>query len=145
KRREEATTRIAALMEEVRRELDAVSADGNLRTQCLKPLERLRDQVMKQESIAHLTQAGQEAVNALDRAVEKLEAFVSKPPVAPDTAGEPAVAKPKVTVKPRCIVKPSELVPTSYLETTDDVEKFLSELRERLKAAIEAGQRIKIR
>ena len=34
---------------------------------------------------------------------------------------------------------------TTYLETTDDIEKFLSELRERLEKAIKTGQRIQIR
>ena len=32
-----------------------------------------------------------------------------------------------------------------WLETTDDIEKFLKELRERLATAINAGQRIQIR
>ncbi|MBL6967423.1 MAG: BREX system P-loop protein BrxC [Desulfobacteraceae bacterium] len=143
--REKVTAKISALMEEIKKELEAVSADGNLRTQCLKPLERLLEQARNQESIAHLNQAEQEAVNALDRALEKVEAFVRTPPVKEETAEEPPVEKPKVTVKPRCIVKPAELVATTYLETTDDVEKFLGELRERLVAAIRAGQRIQIR
>ncbi|MFH1935814.1 MAG: BREX system P-loop protein BrxC [Pseudomonadota bacterium] len=143
--REKVTVRISALMEEARNELEAVSADGNIRTQCLRPLERLLEQALNQESIAHLNQAEQEAVKALDRAVEKIEALASKPPVKPDTAEEPPVEKPKVVVKPRCIVKPAELVSTTYLETTDDIEKFLSELREKLAAAIRHGQRIQIR
>jgi len=139
------TSKISALTEEVRKELDAISADGNLQAQCLMPLERLLEQAQKQESIAHLNQAEQEAVRALDVAIEKIEAFVRMPPVKKETAEEPPVEKPKVVVKPRCIVKPSELVATSYLETTDDIEKFLKELRERLATAINAGQRIQIR
>ncbi len=63
----------------------------------------------------------------------------------PDTAKEPPVEKPKVVVKVRCIVKPAELVATTYLETTDDIERFLNELRETLEKAVKAGQRIKIR
>ena len=62
-----------------------------------------------------------------------------------ETVNEPAIEKPKAVVKTRCIVKPAELVAATYLETTDDIEKFLSELRERLAEAIRAGQRIKIR
>ena len=143
--KEKVTAKISALTEEVRKELEAVSADGNLRTQCLRPLERLLDQAMTQESIAHLNQAEQEAVRALDRAMEKIEAFIRTPPVKEQTAGEPLVEKAKVVVKPRCIVKSSELVTATYLETTDDIEKFLSELRERLEKAIRAGQRIQIR
>jgi len=131
----------------VRIEFLAAGDDGNgwIRTQCLRPLERLLEQARKQESIAHLNQAEQEAVRALDQALVKIEAFVRTPSVKEETANEPPVEKPKVVVKPRCIVKPSELVAITYLETTDDIEKFLGELRERLAAAIKAGQRIKIR
>ena len=143
--KEQVTAKISALTEEVRKELDAVSADGNLRTQCLRPLERLLEQAMSQESIAHLNQAEQEAMRALDGAVEKIEAFIRTPPAKEHTANDPPVEKAKVVVKPRCIVKPAELVATTYLETTDDIEKFLSELRERLEKAIKTGQRIKIR
>jgi len=143
--REKVTGRISALTEEVKKELDTISADGNLRSQCLNPLERLLDQAMNQESIAHMNQAEQEAVRALDGALEKIEAFIRTPPVKGETAEEPPVKTPKVTVKPRCIVKPAELVATTYLETTDDIEKFLSELRERLEKAVKAGQRIQIR
>ena len=51
----------------------------------------------------------------------------------------------EINVKPRCVVKPTDLVATPYLETSDDIERFFSELRKKLAAAIQAGQRIKIR
>ncbi len=121
---EKVTVRISALLDEARNELDAVSADGNFRAQCLNPLEQLLEQAQRQESIAHLNQSEQEAVRALDAAIEKIEAFVNKPPVKKLTAAEPPVEKPKGTVKPRCIVKPAELVAAKYLETEDDIEKF---------------------
>jgi len=139
------SVRIAALLDEAKNELNAVSGDGNLRTQCLKPLEQLLKQAQKQESIAHLNQSEQQAMRAIDGAIEKIEIFVKKPPVKEETANDPPVEKPKVTVKPRCILKPAELVTTPYLETSDDIEAFLKELRERLEKAIQTGQRIKIR
>ena len=84
-------------------------------------------------------------MRALDGAIEKIEVFLKKPPVKGAIINEPPVEKPKVIVKPRCIVKPAELVLTPYLETSDDIEAFLKELRERLEKAIKTGQRIKIR
>jgi hypothetical protein len=143
--RQKVTTKIVGLMEEIKKELDGVSADGNLRGQGLGPLEKLMEQAVRQESIAHLNQAKHEAVRVLDRAMEKIEAFVTRPPVTEETAKEPPVEKPKVTVKPRYILKPAELVASTYLETEDDVERFLKELRARLAKAIQAGQRIQIR
>ena len=101
--------------------------------------------IQKQESIAHLSQSEQKAERALDGAIEKIEGFAKAPPVKEETANDPPVEKLKITIKPRCIVKPAELVDTTYLETTDDIEKFLDELRERLTVAIRAGQRIQIR
>jgi 5'-deoxynucleotidase YfbR-like HD superfamily hydrolase len=143
--RQRVTAKISGLIEEIKKELDGVSADGNLRAQCLGPLEKLMEQATGQQSIAHLDQAEHEAVRALDAAMEKIEAFVSKPPVKEDTAKEPPQEMPKVTVKPRCIVKPAELLSNAYLETEEDMEGFLKELRERLAKAIQAGQRIQIR
>ena len=145
KRREKVIVRISSLLEEAKNELDAVSADGNFRAQCLKPLEQLLEQAQNQESIAHLNQSEQEAVRAIDGAIEKIEEFAKSPPVKDESANDPPVEKLKVTVKPRCIVKPAELVDATYLETGDDIEKFLRELREKLEEAIKAGQRIKIR
>ncbi|EFK05749.1 conserved hypothetical protein, partial [delta proteobacterium NaphS2] len=114
KRREKVIVRISSLLDEARNELDAVSADGNFRTRCLKPLEQLLEQVPNQESIAHLNQSEQEAVRALDAVIERIEAFAKTPPVKQETANDPPVEKPKVAVKPRCIVKPAELVGTTY-------------------------------
>ena len=145
KRREKVIVKISSLLEEAKNELDAVSAEGHLRAQCLKPLEQLLEQAQNQESIAHLNQSEQEAVRALDGAIEKIEGFAKMPPVKEKTANEPPVEKPKVAVKPRCIVKPADLVATPYLETADDIENFLSELRERLEKAVRTGQRIQIR
>ena len=143
--RQRVTTKISGLMEEIEKELDGVSADGNLRPQCLGPLEKLMEQAARQESVAHLNQAEHEAVRALDRAIEKIEAFATKPSVKEGTAKEPPPEKPKVTVKPRYILKPAELVASAYLETEEDMERFLKELRDRLAKAIQAGQRIQIR
>ncbi len=48
-------------------------------------------------------------------------------------------------LKPRCIVKPVALVGITYLETEEDVDNFLRELRNRLAEAVRAGQRVQIR
>ena len=143
--RQKVTQRISTLMEEIKKELDGISADGNLQDQCLGPLQRLLEQGTRQESIAHLNQAEHEGLMALDRAMEKIEAFAAKPSVKEETAKEPSPEKPKVTVKPRYILKPAELVASTYLETEEDMERFLKELRESMAIAIKAGQRIQIR
>jgi hypothetical protein len=143
--RTEVIAKVGEHMEEINKELEAASGDSTLRTTCLAPLERLHQRAQQEESIAHLTQAEHEAVRAFDKALEKIETFVNQPTAKPETANDPPVTKPKPVVKTRCIIKPTELVSTTYLETSEEVEEFLTELRKKLEAAISSGQRIQIR
>ena len=48
-------------------------------------------------------------------------------------------------VKARCVIKPAEVATKPYLETAEDVEVFIQELRLRLDAAIAKNERIQIR
>ena len=139
KRRAQVVARIEGHIAEINKELKASQGDSALQSACLGPLERLQQQVEREESVAHLSQAEQEAVYVIDTAMGKIEEFARQRQTSP---GE---AAPEPTVKPRCIIKMSELVGTTYLETPDEVEKFLAELRQKLEAAIASGKRIQIR
>jgi hypothetical protein len=48
-------------------------------------------------------------------------------------------------VKARCVIKPAEIVNKTYLESREDVEAFIKDLRQRLEAAIAKNERIQIR
>ena len=145
-RRTEALGKIDATIAEVSKELTAAQADTGLRSGCLAPLETLRKQVEQQASVAHVTQAEQEAVRTLDIALAKIEEAAKKkqaePQPRPQVGDPPAILVP--AVKPRCVVKPADLASKPYLETDDDVDAFLAELKTKLKEAIALGQRIKI-
>jgi len=138
-RRDEVVATIDKHIAEVTKELEVIQEDGALRSAYLGPLERLHQQVGQVESIAHLTQAEQEAIQAFDTVMAEIEKFVSQREI-PEFGEEP-----KPTVKPRCIIKTSDLVGTTYLETLEEIEKFLAELRRKLEEAIASGQRIQIR
>ena len=99
----------------------------------------------KQESLAHITQAETEAVKEFDLGQGRIEEFLRKAPVlvAPQGRGGSPVPPPKV--KKQRIVKPADLVAVTYLETTDDVNKFLGALREELEDALTKNERIQIR
>lgn len=147
KRRSEALAKIDQSIAEITKELAAAQVDA-LRPACLGPLETLRKQVERQQSVAHITQAEQEAIQAADAAMAKIEEAVKKKQAEPQPqpgGGTPPPEPPKPVVKPRCVVKPAELVTGSYLETSDDVTKFIDQLRQRLEQAIDSGQRIQIR
>jgi len=137
-RRAEVIAKIDEHTTEITNGLDAAKGDEALRSKCLGPVRQLRQQVEKMDSVAHLAQAEQEAVKAIDASITEIEKFVRQTP-----SGEKDTLKPKV--KPRCIIKPTELVGATYLETQDDIEKFLDELKKKLKEAIDSGKRIQIR
>jgi len=48
-------------------------------------------------------------------------------------------------VKKQKVVRPADLVSAAYLETKDDVDAFLSALRQELEKAIANDERIQIR
>ena len=145
-RRSEALAKIDQNIAEITKEL-AVAQAAALQSACLGPLERLRKQVECQESVAHITQAEQAAVQAVDAAISKIEEAVKKKQAEqkPQPPGDGPATVPVPVVKPRCVIKPADLVTATYLETNNEVNAFLAELKTQLESAIASGQRIQIR
>lgn len=143
-RRAEALKVIETLCTQVEQEIATAKGDDSLKSSCLSRLQSLRGQVERQDSVAHITQAEQEAQQAFDDAVSKIEAWVAKQQPQPTGGGEPDKSS-TPTIKPRKVVEPSKLVASPYLETLDDVNGFLDKLRSQLEEAIHQGQRIQIR
>jgi hypothetical protein len=139
KRRDEALARINELHSQVIKEVESTHSDEGLRKVCLKPLETLRESVQRQESVAHISQAVQEAERALDAALAEIDSFLKKK--QEKKGGD----EPKVVVKPRKEIKPSVLVKSPYLETQADIDGFLDALRQELQNAFDRGERIQIR
>lgn len=128
-------------------DLDAAHAEPTLRAECLEPLEALRGRVQKGESLAHIAQAEGEAVKEFDVAVARIEDSLrrwaeQKQPTgsAAGTAPPPAPA-----VKKQRVIKPAELVAKAYLESPEDVNDFLDDLRKALEEAIANNERVQIR
>lgn len=132
---------IAQQLAKVQLELDAAKASNDLRNQCLQPLQSLKRQVEAQSSIAHIDQARVTAVDAADDAFQKIEA-ASTATVTPGVGDDDP---PKPYVKPRRIVKAAGLAPKGLLETRDDIDAYLTTLRQTLEKAIAAGERVEIR
>jgi hypothetical protein len=139
-RRTDTLAKIHKHVTALKQELDAAKADAALRSACLDPLEALSQQVSQQESLAHITQAEQEAVHAFDTAMGKIQEWLAKPQSQPKPGD-----KPKPTVKPLQVVTPADLVTQTYLETDADIEAFLDKLGKALKAAVSQNKRIQIR
>jgi hypothetical protein len=145
-RRKEALEKIDGFLTIVGQELDVISAEAALKASCTGPLQTLRSRVAAEESLAHITQAKQDAQHTYDTAVTKIEEASKspKPVMASDGAGKRTPSA-VTAVKPRRVIEPAKLVQSVYLETKADVDGFLETLRTELERAIANKERIEIR
>jgi hypothetical protein len=141
-RRKQAIEKIDSHYATLTKEIATVQGDADLRVACLKPLELLKQQVEREESLAHIAQAEAEAIREFDAAIARIEEFVKKAAAKPPTKGTGTL--PPVFKKPY-IVKPATFVKAAYLETSEDVKNFLDALRTDLEQAIDRKERIEIR
>jgi len=118
----------------------AAKGDEALTIACIGPLENLLKQVDRQESLAHINQAIEEAVRLKDDANGAIQEFLAKADSKPDDP-EPK----KTVVKNTRPIRPKELVTKTYLESQADVDQFLDELRKAMEEAIGKNERIEIR
>jgi hypothetical protein len=138
-RRAAAVKVIDGLKEQIEKDVHAAGGDDSLKTACLSGLNAICRQVDSQESLAHIAQAEREAQRAFDAAMKKIEEWAVG---RGQGAGKSGQSQP--TIKPRIVVAPAMLVQTTYLETQDDIDRFLGRLRHQLEEAIHNGHRIHI-
>lgn len=143
-KRSEALAEIDKHVGQVNQELDKAGADDNLKSVCLAPFAKLRTSVESQQSIAHISQAAQQAEHLFEAALTKIEKAAA-PPTPPPGGGTGDVTPPTPPVKPHCTIRPADLVTGAYLETTQEVEQFVTGLKAKLDAAVASGQRIRIK
>ncbi len=146
-RRTQAVAKIDSIIGTLNKDIAAAQGEAGLRVACIRPLEALKEQVQKQESLAHITQAEAEAVREFDAAVGRIEEYLRKlaEQKKPKDDGSGKVTPPLPVVKKQHIVQPAKLVKMAYLETSDDVNGFLDALRMELEQAIARNERIQIR
>jgi hypothetical protein len=146
-KRTSAIQKIDAQIESLRKDIEAANAPATLATACISPLERLRDRVNAEQSLAHISQIEVESTVEYDKAIDKFEAFCASPPSQPDKVKEETgTATPAAPViRRQRVVKPADLMTKSHLETAEDVTDFLNALKEQLDSAISNNERIQIR
>ena len=138
-----AVAEIQGLIDGVASELERVSADETLRQMATSALSRLLDTATQAKSIAHIAQARQTADAAFDRALTAIEQAQAPPPPKPDDPTPPKPPTPRV--KKRRVVEVKALWSGGFIETSDDVEAFLTKLRAELEAALDADERVQIK
>ena len=107
-------------------------------------LQSLLNQLEKQTSIAHIAQLRQTAEAAFETAISLLEQTLVVPPepvidiVGPDPPPPPLIKK-------RRVVEPKTLWQKGFIETSADMNEFLTQLRDEMESALEANERIQIK
>jgi hypothetical protein len=123
----------------VERDLTSAGGDQALREACLGPLTRLKAQTASQPSLAHLAQAEAEAVNIRDAALARIAQFQrAKAGPTTDVGGKPRV-------KPTHVIRAAGLAGVGYLETPEQVSRFVEALKAEMDEAVGRGDRIEIR
>lgn len=147
---------VSRLLAQLRRDLEKARADATVAADATRGLEQLLSSLDKISSIPHLAQVVRQAEAEVDRALRELEDSVQQPP-APETVVAASVAQTKVVngsapavvaippLKPRRVIEVKKLWEASYLETKEDVEAFLSALRQELENALDNNERVQIK
>ena len=148
-KREHALLSIDAKIAEVLQALDAAHADAQLRNRALLKLQEFKTKLAGLTSIPMILYLRDQAGDALDIAMAMIDA--STPVVqsgraaekgANDTAIKTAPAV--ITPKPTKVIRAADITPKTYLETEAEIDAYVTQLRAKLMAALEAGHRVRI-
>ena len=128
---------------DLQKDLLKANAPADLTSRLIKPLIALQEQLPKEESLAHIAQMNSDSIRLHDEAIHNLEEWISivEPPVYDPKPDDP---KPPI-VKKQHVVTPAKIVKSTYLETQEEVDEFLGDLRKELEKAIKNNNRIQIR
>lgn len=146
-KREKALLSIDGKITEVQAKLDAAGAAPDLSNKALRPLQDLKTRIASQSSIAQILLLKGVGGDAMDDAINLIEAAAAKPAhqvASPGDAAKPvqtgAPNVPPPVVKTTRVIHAADLSSKTYLETEADVDAFVSQLKAELLATIRAGQ-----
>ena len=160
-RRAEALAKVDPQIETIKQDLAQIGVDADFSNQCLTPLQDIRKKIETETRSGQLnnlvTEAGDAAEIAhgiIEKAVEAAKKVAAAPapspepskvrePVSAPYAAPTKVAKPE-NFKPRRQITAKTVPPKQFLESTQDLEDYLSALRQQLEEAIASNVRIEI-
>lgn len=159
-RRADALAKVDPQIEAIKQDLAGIGVDADFSNQCLKPIQDIRKRIEAETRSGQLTNLVAEADDAAEIAHSKIEKAVEAAKKAkepePETGGSrvrEAPAKPPIPAptvkapenfKPRRQITAKLAASKPYLETTQDVEDYLSALRKQLEDALASNVRIEI-
>jgi len=140
--REIALLAIEQKLAEIETALDHVHANADLRNKALHPLQQLKISIAGQSSIPQIRYLAERAGTHLDTAMDSIAAAQKKP--TPGTK-EPGTGNTgTMPQKPVKVIRAQELSNKTYLETEDEVDAYLTQLRKALVAVLQEGKKARI-
>jgi hypothetical protein len=146
-KRDRALMSIDGKLAEVEAKLKVAAATPDLSNKALRPLQDLKARIASQSSIAQIMLLQAAGGDAMDDAINIIEAAAANRPdhiampgntTKPPQTGQPNVPAP--AVKATRVIRAAELSSKTYLETEADVDAYLSKLKDALLTAVRAGQ-----
>ncbi len=134
-RRAHARAKVEEKIAEASTALDQATAPPDLRNKALKPLQDIKKRIETDASIPSILMQQDMAVEERDKALELAETA--------STAKE-GDAPPK-PVKPVREIRAADLAKKAYLETEQDVETYIGDLKQQLLAALAGNSRVRLR
>ena len=160
-RRAEALAKVDPQIETIKQDLAQIGVDADFSNHCMKPIQDIRKKIevetrsgQMSNLVAEADDAAEIAHGVIEKAVEAAKRTVAAPTpsLEPSTVKEPVstpyapptkVTKPE-NFKPRRQITAKSAASKPYLETSQDVEDYLSALRKQLEEAIANNVRIEI-
>ena len=160
-RRAEALAKVDPQIETIKQDLAQIGVDADFSNHCMKPIQDIRKKIEVETRsgqlnnlVAEADDAAEIAHGVIEKAVEAAKRNVAAPtpslepskvkePVSTPYAPPTKVTKPE-NFKPRRQITAKSAASKPYLETTQDVEDYLSALRKQLEEAIANNVRIEI-
>lgn len=146
-KRERALLSLDAKLAEVQAKLGTAAATPDLSNKALRPLQDLKARIASQTSIAQIMLLQGAGGDAMDDAINIIEAAVTKVPdqiampgntAKPLQTGQPNV--PATIAKTTRVIRAAELSSKTYMETEADVDAYVSKLKDALLSTVRAGQ-----
>ncbi len=149
------STRRAEVLKTVEKERTLAMAEianagnpGNLLQDAVVRYQILADACGKHQSVAHLDQAASEANRVFESTLSAIEDYTVKsartdPAPSPGAGTETPIPLP--APKHRRVIQIGDLLEKPFLESTEEVEVFLTKLRTELTDAVAKGERIQLK
>ena len=147
-KRSHAVEKIDERIRQVTQELDVVKAPDGLRNSTLRPLQESIRRIGETVAIYQVLTDQSESKDQEEQAYEAINLYIkqqrsqSHSNSSPSDNKEPAApaAKKITTIRPATVAGEGVLM----IETQEEVEQYLQQLKERLTRAIDAGERVRI-